>query len=189
MKRTLFVVPTGREYKVFKKELQRCKKSLPFESEILCVPPGLMSADCLKQRFDSGKKIEQVILLGTAGSLQSTLKRGDIFIASELLSTENDRITLDNPLPFSLQQATFLTSPAPIFRRSEKQKWSESAQAVEMEGYYLAGLCRDRSVPFCMVRIIADDFGHFGLIQYVLYYKQCVKRLSEIVLDQLRGVA
>ena len=180
MKSTLIVIPTRHEYRVFKKALRPFTDTIP-PHRILCSAPGKKSISAVKTSIVT-KAPQRILLLGTAGALHSSLSSGTIILASKIIcaiTKETSAIPVNATAPIS--PITVLTSPTPLFRKAEKMKWSRIAQAVEMEGFYIAQLCKNYHIPFTMVRIIADDSGTGGFFNYMYRYTPCIQQLTAFV--------
>jgi adenosylhomocysteine nucleosidase len=118
-----------------------------------------------------------VVSSGFAGGLDGRLKRYELIAADSLVSAEGGEITLD-PAPIApwlkevsdLHRGRLLTLDRIVRTSEEKRLLGEKhrALAVDMESFAVADVCRERNVPFLVVRAISDavtdelpkDIGH-----------------------------
>ncbi|MEA2104614.1 MAG: hypothetical protein U9P79_08255 [Candidatus Cloacimonadota bacterium] len=106
-----------------------------------------------------------VLNIGTAGSLDSRFKIGDIFFATAFSKLfNNEIITIKNPfanfyyIPEDWKRGELFTSLKPVVNRKQTKmvKSLTQSQAVDMEAYAIADICLADSIPFFSLKIISD---------------------------------
>ena len=109
-----------------------------------------------------------VLSLGFGGGLEPMAGTADIVLCTSVHTVDGRYIDLETEaLALVLRQAgiepaldTLLTVNHPLLRRSDKwqARADSGAAVVDMEGFALAEVARDASVPFLAVRVILDEF-------------------------------
>ncbi|ANV97908.1 5'-methylthioadenosine/S-adenosylhomocysteine nucleosidase [Helicobacter enhydrae] len=131
-------------------------------------------------------KCQKLIFSGVAGSLNPSLKVGDLIIADKLCQYDVDITAFGHPLGFIPQSSVYIHADShlnQIAREVAQQKGIKlqegiiasgdsfiadtakkqwiiqhfQADAVEMEGASVANVCHLLSVPFCILRSISDS--------------------------------
>ncbi len=131
------------------------------ESEkILLLITGIGKAASLQSGWWIIQQNPKLILnLGYAGGLKSSLKFGDFIFPSEIKIRSGEKMICNNGADFPALKSsgTLLTSETIIQTKEEKTSLSSSADAVDMEAYYLGLAAQSLHIPFYCVKIISDD--------------------------------
>lgn len=105
-----------------------------------------------------------VVSVGFAGSLSPEIGTGAIFVADEVREADSDQtLSIDLKMPADpengLHTGKLVTTPQIVRLVSEKQALAEqtSGQAVDMESFAVAEVCRQRETKFLCIRVITDD--------------------------------
>jgi len=122
--------------------------------------------------------ITAMVCLGFAGALVKGLEVGDVVLGTVLHCEDNQipwKLGLQNPLysdvnlvsiasrtqediGSNLQQASSVTVLNPVCEPESKLALGNafSAQAVDMESYWIAEIALDKCIPFLNIRVISD---------------------------------
>ncbi len=127
---------------------------------------GQKNASEATQAIIDGHRPSLFISAGFAGGLAPTLQPFDIFVASEAKNSNGESIRLlDDDLAHEAQSSAagftvgrLLTFDRIIGRPEEKRELHESTgcDAVDMENFATAEVCRRNGVPFLSLRVIYD---------------------------------
>jgi adenosylhomocysteine nucleosidase len=105
-----------------------------------------------------------VVSVGFAGSLVPEIGTGSIFVANEVRQAESDQtLSIDLKMPADpqngLHSGKLVTTSHIVRLVSEKQALAEQTggQAVDMESFAVAEVCRQRATKFLCIRVITDD--------------------------------
>jgi adenosylhomocysteine nucleosidase len=156
-----------------------------------------------------------VLSLGFAGGLQPGLRPGELVVAERILScrpgatsearesareetlvgdaVEADASLLERTLRslgdmgIPHRVGVCLTATGPVAQPADKERlWrATGALAVDMESYWLAGVCREEGVPFLAVRVVLDP-QEAPLPPFAVALGQAGGRLLRIVQVMLR---
>lgn len=135
-----------------------------------------------------------ILNLGTAGSLQDSLRAGCLFLPEEIVDPAYNELLTDSHYQrcireiaqrpgFDWQSGRLFTSftsiGSPRVRAGIRAHYK--CTAVDMEAYPQAKIARDNNVPFLCLKVISDQAGPFSLLSYfynlrkvnALLYKIC----------------
>ena len=115
----------------------------------------------------------RIVAWGVAGALSEELQAGDLALCRRVVDgatgeaveqrgcADGTTIPFDAPRRCWLRQASSLTWPRPVLRRSTRRALGErfGCELVEMENAALARLARDADAEFLGLRTILDDFA------------------------------
>ncbi|TKJ37273.1 hypothetical protein CEE37_14290 [candidate division LCP-89 bacterium B3_LCP] len=115
-------------------------------------------------------QIDCIINFGSAGMIDAKLSVGDVYLADEVVSVQNDRLLQTNIQMteainafLTEQEMTFcrgrlLTSPDPVVKKSQRMRLAKQFQvgAVDMETYALAEIANHKRIPFTALKMISD---------------------------------
>ena len=96
-----------------------------------------------------------VINAGVCGALNNRLERGGVYRVS-MVSTEKLKAAVNVGIGFGLRK--LVTVDEPVFQPDRKQELSKQGDLVDMEGYAVARVCEEHSVPCIMIKGVTD-FG------------------------------
>ncbi len=164
-KKTLILVPQGVEHQAVKKNLKQSSNFI-----ILAIPIGGNSVGEYLKGLNNLQEFNQVIVMGLCGSLNPSLKVGDIVIYSECLYKAEVRecgfIPENSFIPENISQGILvksLTSDYLISSASAKQSLFKktNCDVVDMEGFsvleFFAALDFPEIIPVGMIRVVSDD--------------------------------
>lgn len=127
----------------------------------------------IKQRISNGCR--GIVSFGVAGALNPDLNPGDLVLANQIIGPEGETVSVDDcwlkllehrlsrsTVPHTHRTAPLFGSPKIVTSASEKGEIFRitGADAVDMESYPLAQLCRDSATRFVAIRAIADTATH-----------------------------
>jgi adenosylhomocysteine nucleosidase len=105
-----------------------------------------------------------VVSVGFAGSLVPEIPSGSIFVAETVVDADSkESLAIDFKMPADpgrgLHTGKLVTTTHIVRLVREKQALAEQTggQAVDMESYAIADVCREREKTFMCVRVITDD--------------------------------
>jgi nucleoside phosphorylase len=102
-----------------------------------------------------------VVVAGFAGALSSTLKVGDVLLASEVVEPGEDELHWHTAVPAELGDlpvGRLVTVKQLVATTGEKQSLAGQTDAVmvDMESAAIAEACQEWNVPCAVVRVISD---------------------------------
>lgn len=170
---------------------------------------GKVNAARTAQIFTDSFKLESIINLGSAGSLNNDLNIGDIVIAKNLVQHDFDVTAFGRNKGFipdtgmffdcdsvllqkcmsikidSLKIITGIIASGDIFCTDVKMKENINkkfnADCVEMEGAAIAQVCSLNNIPFIVVRSISDTPNGNNQIDFNEYLRFASKNCAEFV--------
>lgn len=140
---------------------------------------------------------QMIVFTGVAGALHTTVQRGDVVLATELLqhdfdaspivprfvipSLQVDRIAADEALTDRCAEAALAAGATvhrglvisgdqfidTVFAKANLQSYFPDALAVEMEGAAVAQVCAQRQVPFAVVRAVSDSADEDAAVDFL----------------------
>jgi len=172
---------------------------------------GKARASACAQTLLDVHRVESIIMCGTAGRLNPTLKIGDIVISRRVVecgnapstgstSPDESRPTPDGVLVLAAKQAcvetvgedrfvtgTILTCGRPVLSRNIRKRLRQAyaADCVDMEGVAVGRVCAANNVPFVVVRAISDRAGLLALLEFRQNLRTSSRRAQEVVLKLL----
>ena len=127
--------------------------------------PGREAAAHGTAALIAGHQPKWIVSAGFGGGLVEPLKKRHFLLAQEIMDLQGGRISVDFKISPSALQATpyvhlgrLLTVDSIVRTSADKRRLAEAheAQAVDMETYAVADVCRQAGVKFMSVRIISD---------------------------------
>ncbi len=100
-----------------------------------------------------------VINAGVCGALHNRLERGGVYRVS-MVSTENLKTAVNVGLGIGLKK--LVTVEEPVFQPDRKRELSKNGDLVDMEGYAVARVCEEHSVPCILIKGVTDFGDHNG---------------------------
>jgi len=100
-----------------------------------------------------------VINAGVCGALNNRLERGGVYRVS-MVSTENLKTAVNVGVGLGLKK--LVTVEEPVFQPDRKRELSKYGDLVDMEGYAVARVCEEHSVPCIMLKGVTDFGDHSG---------------------------
>ncbi len=151
--------------------------------------PGSHNAAQATEVLIDGHQPRLLISAGFASALCPALKRNDILIADQLLTTEGGRISIELPQALSatlaqpgIHRGPLLSTDRALRLPHEKQSLFQryAALAVAGETFAVAEVCLRRGVPFCALRVInaTADESLPREVQHLLLQKTASARLG-----------
>lgn len=157
---------------------------------------------------------EKIIFSGVAGGIDSTLKVGDLLIASKLCQHDVDISAFGHALGFipegklfyeadsSLNRVAFecareleldlkegAVASGDIFVASkdakERIKKEFNVMAVEMEGASVACVCDNFNIPFCIFRTISDSADLEASVSFDEFLETSAKISADFVINMI----
>jgi adenosylhomocysteine nucleosidase len=149
--------------------------------------------------------VEAIINVGVAGSLDKSLKIGDIVLASDVVQHDMDTSCLGDPVGLisGINKIYFETSKklndklsddAIIIGRiasgdkflnssAAKQQIVDNFRAIacEMEGAAIGQVCYINNIPFAVLRSISDSANEGSVMDYFEFSKHAAARHTEII--------
>ncbi len=166
--RPLVVAPT-------KRELGGLRPGTGGTVDVAEVGIGHIAAPSL-QRLMAQRRPAVVLSLGFGGGLEPMAGTADVVLCTQVRTADGRSLDLaTETLGPVLRRAgiepavdALLTVDRPLLRRPDKwrARADSGAAVVDMEGFALAEVARDESVPFLAVRVILDEF-HEDLPDFV----------------------
>lgn len=127
--------------------------------------PGRAAARKGASLLIGGHRPSWILSAGFGGALDPSLKRDDLVIASELVSPDGERLSIDFKLgddPASGVRSGTLATIDTIARTAVEKaelRARTGADVVDMETWAVASLCAERNVRFLPIRVISDEAG------------------------------
>ena len=146
--KTIIIIPTVFEASQVSKELYSDNNISLYISGI-----GKKSAETVKKILK--KNISRVILLGFAGSLTGN-QIGKVYNI-ETVTDKKDTIKLDSFRFLNNEKASLVTINKSVHTDMRRQNLISFAELVDMEGYHVAKVCRERKVDLNIIRIVSDS--------------------------------
>jgi len=178
------------------------------EVTVSCCGVGGIGAEIVTRILINKFKVDYVIILGAGGAISPRVKVGDIVISQDIIlykdKFDGENSEVFDPQLFSCDAAlrekarsaclsvmpeegvvegriatvdTFVDSndfKGDVYRKS-------NGDCVEMEGWYIAKVCTDYSIPFIVIRIISDEADGFA--------EACFKRNIDVISVKLKDIA
>jgi len=113
-------------------------------------------------------QVQTIISLGFAGGLVPGLKAGELVICRRLLHGQSPALDSAAPLVELARritgstEASLVTVSRPANQRHQKEALAQtySAQAVDMESYWVAATAARHGTPVLVARVISDPLGY-----------------------------
>ncbi len=128
------------------------------------------------------KNYDFVFNIGSAGGLNPDFNIGDIlypvkFINKERNITNNIKLEIDEK--YNVTPGILFTSKVPILDKIHKETIIEKykADAVDMESFYIADLCKNHNIPFVSLKVISDLAESKSIVKF--------RQQLEMVIDNL----
>lgn len=160
---------------------------------------------------------EQIIFTGVAGGLDSSLKVGDLLIATKLLQHDVDISAFGHPLGFIPESKLYLqaderlntlakqvakslgrelktgiiASGDQFICNEDKKRWiaqNFQAVAVEMEGASVAVVCDSFRIPFCILRSISDSADGKADVSFDEFLGQAAKLSAQFSIELIKAL-
>lgn len=144
-------------------------------------------------------KPDLILNIGAAGSLSPDVKRGDVFIPSEFIDHNGQRIESGLAMRekllrtaescgLRLHAARLFTSPSSVSSKKSRQsiRIQFRAAAVDMEAYPQAALAESLKIPFASLKIITDTAEFPVLLRYLFSLPEVNRKLATILKSFLR---
>lgn len=158
-----------------------------------------------------------VIFTGVAGGLDSTLKIGDIVLATSLCQYDVDISAFGHPLGFIPESSIYINTNKELndivkkvakennlvikegiiasgdsfIFSNDKKKWiidNFKACAVEMEGASIAVVASLLNVPFCVIRSISDGADDNANISFDEFLVNSASKSAKLVLSIIDNI-
>jgi len=164
-----------------KEHLNQEKIPESIEVEFLKTGMGISNIKTKLADLLEKNKYDYVINSGTAGSLKEDLHVGEIFIPTKIEYFDNQK-KLNTYLTHNIETNTnwktgiLVTSDKDITTTTdrEKLKAKTKAEAVDMEAFEAAKLCKSNDISFISVKVISDYADSFNKSNY----KKTMKKIT-----------
>lgn len=102
---------------------------------------------------------DRILITGICGGLAPYLNTGDVHIAQRVMTPHCP--TIEVTWPIKNAKGTMLTSENILASESAKRDAFEryGTEVVDMETYHISCACRDRAIPFAVIRTVCDTAG------------------------------
>lgn len=99
---------------------------------------------------------DRVLITGICGGLAAFLNTGDVHIAEQVMTPECPPIEMSWKI--NNAKGSMLTTEHVLASESAKREAFEhyGTEVVDMETYHLSSACRDRGIPFAVIRAVCD---------------------------------
>lgn len=149
--RWLFLFPLHREASSFR---ARCPNA-----KIEIIGAGTVAAKNHATRYIESHQPTAVILAGFAGALIDGLAVGDVYVASEVIDDANEvRLKPTLQLRSKTPKVRIITTNRiegdPVKKRFKGQHFQ--AGLIDMESMQIARVCKERGIPWAVVRVVSD---------------------------------
>jgi len=132
---------------------------------------------------------DYVINCGSAGSLSTNLKVGNIFFPTtyKLINEYGDLEIITQKeikklnMPTHWKIGALYTSDKPILTKNDRRETyrKSDAQAVDMEAFIQARICKEYSVPFFSIKIISDIADFVTIVKFKRNLKLIINKLTD----------
>ncbi|MEI7900146.1 MAG: UbiA-like polyprenyltransferase [bacterium] len=127
--------------------------------------------------------VREVINAGVCGALADGIDRGRVFTVSSVVDgAQPERACFLHPdhAP-GLERRTLVTVQAPVFDPDQRTVMAKAGELVDMEGFAVADVCRERHIPCCLIKGVTDYGDRNGKMDI----RQHLDAVSESVADQV----
>jgi nucleoside phosphorylase len=169
----LIIVPTETEASMLAKRPEKgshicirtcdtCSKDKCQNKVYLCISGIGRTCARTMQAMIEKEKITKVTLIGFAGNLTSENRLGHMYII-KTVTDKDDVISMKKPTEKDIDHinhngyATLITVKIPVWTKERKMNLVNYADLVDMEGYYVAKLCKQNDISLHMIRIVSDN--------------------------------
>jgi nucleoside phosphorylase len=114
--------------------------------------------------------VEGIVSIGYCGALDESLRRCDIFVASDVNGGKTDMPVCSRPF----HRGALCSADRVVITAREKAELRRTgARAVEMEAMGVGGAARDWGVPFFCVRVVTDTAGEDLPLDFNEFRDEC----------------
>ena len=114
---------------------------------------GMEAARIATEELINKHGCTSVINSGVCGALSNRLERGAVYRVS-MVSTEHLKAAVKVGVGFGLKR--LVTVEEPVFQPERRRKLSMHGELVDMEGYAVARVCDEHSIPCIMIKGVTD---------------------------------
>lgn len=102
----------------------------------------------------------EVINAGVCGALVEGLDRGSVFAVSSVIDGAQPARACSLALDMApgVERKRLVTVQAPVFDADRRAAMAQAGELVDMEGFAVADVCRERHIPCCLIKGVTD-FG------------------------------
>jgi adenosylhomocysteine nucleosidase len=124
---------------------------------------GRVAAARAAEVLIAGHRPRWLISAGFAGALNPAYARNDLILPTQVIDRDGGTFSVESPENMGggvhHSKGRLLTVDRVVLRVADKAELHRFYQAdlVDMESSAVAGVCRDRMVPFVSIRVISDD--------------------------------
>ncbi|TWT64073.1 phosphorylase family protein [Rubinisphaera italica] len=106
--------------------------------------------------------VSHLLNVGLCGGLSSELSAGALIVPNDIIEEQGPSIQLASPvkdIQESFATVSLLSVIHPLHSRVLKEKafTDSSAQAVDMEAFFVAEIAQDRKIPLTVIKGVSDD--------------------------------
>ena len=142
---------------------------------------GMEAARVATEKLIGEHGCSAVINAGVCGALHHRLERGAVYRVS-MVSTENLKTAVNVGVGLGLKK--LVTVDEPVFQPDRKRELSKQGDLVDMEGYAVARVCEEHSVPCIMIKGVTDFGDHNGKEDI----QKHIDPVSQTVADAVFGI-
>jgi len=120
---------------------------------------GMEAARLATEKLIMEHGCTSIINAGVCGALNNRLERGGVYRVS-MVSSENLKTAVNVGVGVGLKK--LVTVEEPVFQADRKRELSKYGDLVDMEGYAVARVCEEHSIPCIMIKGVTDFGDHNG---------------------------
>ena len=147
---------------------------------------GMEAARIATEKLIKEHGCTSVINAGVCGALNNRLERGGVYRVS-MVSTEKLKAAVNVGMGVGLKK--LITVEEPVFEKERKRELSKQADLVDMEGYAVARVCEEHSVPCILVKGVTDFGDHNGKEDIQKHIDPVSQTVAEAVLGIVDAVS
>ena len=131
-------------------------------------------------------KASKLLFTGVAGSLDESLKIGDMLYATSLVQHDLDITAFGHPYGSGI-----IATGDQFICDNEKKEWIKkifNASATEMEGASVALVCETLGVPFFILRAISDGAGNEAEFDFDKFLQDSANVSAKFILEMVESL-
>jgi len=122
-----------------------------------------------------------ILNAGVCGALTHSLQRGSVhFIASVCLES-GKKISLP-----SSDGLRLLSVDQPLFEPKRRKHYSKEADLVDMEGFAVAHICREKKIPALLIKGVTDFGDAKGRRDIQTHLKSVSESVAQVLLNEIK---